>query len=676
MTTKTKGKGKKKGSVDQIIPEISEDPYLKSSNKEEEGVLKKITFSSNVGESNIETPPPSSIKSLFTGGIEKNEMAYNLQEWMLIKSFTFSMIAVIVFVILSKFILTLVGDYLPVIALSILTSIALQPTKESIASTLKEGLGVISSDETKNSFIYGSAIRRIFGGLFELSEYKRFSERYKKRKEKLIQFYNSLNWTNDIPTVFVIFCLYFLVSRFGLIALVYIFMVFLTLDLVTRILLDGVRFIINQFNILQKWKSRIQSSETVSKNIDSAVATFVISSFLLLSISCVVIIMLLIFMDAQDILVNLRTFTTSSVGTINEMISTKLGIENAIDENLVRNFLKNYNESIYSYIQNDDLRVLYLSFSETLNNYTSNSTHSLQDFPDFVKGIVDHPSSVPHTLDFQECLDSTKVGLDYQVVHYFKYVYCSFLTYGSKLAIDPYQIIDKLKDGLTIIFRILFGSILAQIFLISKAAVDYLLNFLFFNICVYYLLQSKGSFVEGFTNLLPLDTQTKKEVQEFALKSVKGSFLCSIKLFIYHFILTWISFDALDLPLGFIVSITAAFVSIIQLTSPFIICIPHALYIYFVRENLILALLFIAIYMLISSRVYNDIFETSIDIHPYVTGLSIMMGLYAFNLQGIIYGPLLMCMALIVYRITKRYSSSASQFLKDQRKNFIFNQTK
>ncbi len=139
--------------------------------------------------------------------------------------------------------------------------------------------------------------------------------------------------------------------------------------------------------------------------------------------------------------------------------------------------------------------------------------------------------------------------------------------------------------------------------------------------------------------------------------------------------MTWIVFDILDLNLGFIMAIAAAFCSIIQLTSPFIICIPHALYIYFVRENLIQALLFIVSYMLISSKVYNDIFENSIDIHPYVTGLSIMMGIYAFNLQGIIYGPLLMCMALIVYRIVKRYSSSASQFVKNQKKSFLFNES-
>jgi len=438
----SKGKGKKKGSIDhsQVTEKAPE-------------CVKKID--PNVNTTNIDTPPLSSFKSLFTGGISKNELQYNLQEWILIKSFTFSMIAVIVFVILSKFILTLVGDYLPVIALSILTSIALQPTKEKIAENLKEALGLNGSEEEKKrSFLHKSAIKRIFLFFIELTEFKALSERYKKRKAKIIKFYQNLNLTNDIPTILIIFCLYILVSRFGLIALVYIFAVYVAVDLLMRIFLDSITFITNQFSFLKKWKAQIQSNQALGKNIDSLVASFVISAFLFLSVSCVVIIMLLIFMDAQDILVNLRTFTTSSVENINQLISTKLGIENAIDENLVKNFLKNYNESIYSYIQNDDLRVLYLSFSETLNNYTSNSTNSLQDFPDFVKGIVKYlngvfcefnffcsnPSSVPHTLDFQECLDNTKVSLDYRIVHYLKYIYCSFLTYGSKLSIDPYQV--------------------------------------------------------------------------------------------------------------------------------------------------------------------------------------------------------------------------------------------
>ncbi len=97
---------------------------------------------------------------------------------------------------------------------------------------------------------------------------------------------------------------------------------------------------------------------------------------------------------------------------------------------------------------------------------------------------------------------------------------------------------DKLKDGFAIIFRIIFGSILAQVFFISKAAVDYLLNFLFFSVCVYYLLQSKGSFVEGVKisdyfqnkNFLSLQTyyhlmrRQNKKYRNLLLNQSKGRF--------------------------------------------------------------------------------------------------------------------------------------------------------
>jgi len=73
-------------------------------------------------------------------------------------------------------------------------------------------------------------------------------------------------------------------------------------------------------------------------------------------------------------------------------------------------------------------------------------------------------------------------------------------------------------------------------------------------------------------------------------------------------------------------------------------------------------------YVLVSNKVYNDIYEKSIDVHPYVTGLSIVMGIYAFNVQGIIYGPLLMCIILIVIELIKKYGISTDTMLKLYRK--------
>ena len=62
-----------------------------------------------------------------------------------------------------------------------------------------------------------------------------------------------------------------------------------------------------------------------------------------------------------------------------------------------------------------------------------------------------------------------------------------------------------------------------------------------------------------------------------------------------------------------------------------------------------------------------DIYQNNIDVHPYITGLSIVMGIYAFNIKGIIYGPLLVCLVLIVYE----FKSSSFNEIIDNEKKYI-----
>ena len=54
---------------------------------------------------------------------------------------------------------------------------------------------------------------------------------------------------------------------------------------------------------------------------------------------------------------------------------------------------------------------------------------------------------------------------------------------------------------------------------------------------------------------------------------------------------------------------------------------------------------------------FNRIYEKHIIVHSYMAGLSVVMGTYAFDLKGIIYGPLLVCMMLILYNTGKNYMS-------------------
>lgn len=60
--------------------------------------------------------------------------------------------------------------------------------------------------------------------------------------------------------------------------------------------------------------------------------------------------------------------------------------------------------------------------------------------------------------------------------------------------------------------------------------------------------------------------------------------------------------------------------------------------------------------------------------HPYVTGLTIVMGIYAFNAQGIIYGPLLMCVMMILIELIKKYNVSTDTMLQLYKKKMLIEQ--
>ncbi len=53
------------------------------------------------------------------------------------------------------------------------------------------------------------------------------------------------------------------------------------------------------------------------------------------------------------------------------------------------------------------------------------------------------------------------------------------------------------------------------------------------------------------------------------------------------------------------------------------------------------------IYFVIINTVDNEIFKKNVKIsHPYVTGLSFVMGVYTFGIKGIVYGPVLLCVSI------------------------------
>ena len=55
------------------------------------------------------------------------------------------------------------------------------------------------------------------------------------------------------------------------------------------------------------------------------------------------------------------------------------------------------------------------------------------------------------------------------------------------------------------------------------------------------------------------------------------------------------------------------------------------------------------IYYFVSSKAFSDIYGQTIKQHnPFVTGMCVFLGVYAFGIKGIVFGPLLTSMISLV----------------------------
>eukprot|EP01016_Furgasonia_blochmanni_P000661 TRINITY_DN10184_c0_g1_i10.p1 TRINITY_DN10184_c0_g1~~TRINITY_DN10184_c0_g1_i10.p1 ORF type:complete len:229 (-),score=47.34 TRINITY_DN10184_c0_g1_i10:236-922(-) len=211
--------------------------------------------------------------------------------------------------------------------------------------------------------------------------------------------------------------------------------------------------------------------------------------------------------------------------------------------------------------------------------------------------------------------------------------------------------------------KMVLATLLIEIFTMLRSLMDLIFKIILFLSCLFYLTSSHKSLFQHIMSVAPLEMITKKEIDESMDSSVKGIFVCSLKISIYHSIFTWMIFDILGLDLSFISALLAGVISLIPLVSPVLLCIPASLYLYFGEGRALTAIFLPIVYLIISNKVFNDIYEKQVVIHPYVTGLSVVFGVYAFNVSGVIYGPLVVCVMFNFYQAVFKNSGRTTKAL-------------
>ncbi|KAK6055210.1 hypothetical protein COOONC_07284 [Cooperia oncophora] len=97
---------------------------------------------------------------------------------------------------------------------------------------------------------------------------------------------------------------------------------------------------------------------------------------------------------------------------------------------------------------------------------------------------------------------------------------------------------------------------------------------------------------------------------------------------------------------------------------PYIVCIFGFLELWLVRGELSVAIVFaimsFAPQMFVDATFYREVKFS----HPYVTGLSILGGMYWLGLQGAIIGPIILCSFLVLIHVYMHFAKPEREKIK------------
>ena len=110
----------------------------------------------------------------------------------------------------------------------------------------------------------------------------------------------------------------------------------------------------------------------------------------------------------------------------------------------------------------------------------------------------------------------------------------------------------------------------------------------------------------------------------------------------------------------YLYTLFSAFFKIVPIVSTSMIGIIGGMQMYLSHDkSFLLSVSMIVVYMAIDARLQTDIYMLFVNecgTKPYLIGMSVFLGYYAFDLQGIFYGPLLTCLVPIVYKNLEDYT--------------------
>ena len=176
---------------------------------------------------------------------------------------------------------------------------------------------------------------------------------------------------------------------------------------------------------------------------------------------------------------------------------------------------------------------------------------------------------------------------------------------------------------------------------------------------VTFLLMYKENILVKILYMAPFSNKISRMFEKEVIRATRGIFKASLEIFLYHILFTWLILDIFGVEFRYILTLLSGAVSIVPYISPWIMCLPACVLLY-VSNGALPAFVFLAIYVMVIYTSDHYIYKRSTNTHPYLLGLSVVMGVYAFGVLGVLIGPLLLCLSVIIYHIIPKTYPSLS----------------
>ena len=195
-----------------------------------------------------------------------------------------------------------------------------------------------------------------------------------------------------------------------------------------------------------------------------------------------------------------------------------------------------------------------------------------------------------------------------------------------------------------------FGSQLVFMLMsFSFAFFNYTFSGLIFFASLFYMVQSEVALVDRFMEMLPLSS--KSIYKRIIMNYIRGIFLASIWSFLLNAVCTGIVFFAFGIQQFLYTSMLLAGLCAMFPVVPvwLVFFMPAAKF--FFSGLVLTPIVFLSCGFAISWFIAPLVYLFVPYSHPYVTGLSLMLGIYTYGLEGVILGPMIVCFTLILYSV-------------------------